>query len=89
MDVAHLNVLAKMKMNQQFQIYVYLLNEGTDVWRPVQARSLGNHLFRITSENDDPEDEEWQFLTGDTVRCEVRMLSNSEPHERLVAVGKI
>jgi hypothetical protein len=28
-------------------VQVALLNEGTEVWRPVQARSLGGSQFRI------------------------------------------
>jgi hypothetical protein len=30
-------------------IFVALLHEGTDVWRPVQARPLGENLFRSSA----------------------------------------
>ena len=66
-------------------IYVYLLNEGTDVWRPVEAEALGSDRYRITSRNLDPEEEQWQFSTDDIVRCEVRRQSD---REFLVAVQK-
>jgi hypothetical protein len=48
-------------------IYVSLLKEGTKVWRPVQAMSLGNNVYKIISSNKDYEDEEWQFTIGDIV----------------------
>lgn len=74
-------------INNNIEIYVYLLEEGTDVWRPVQAEKLGYNTFRILSNNPDPEDEKWQFKTGDIVKCEMRMLSNS--NKCLVAIEKI
>jgi hypothetical protein len=58
------------------RIYVYLLNEGTDAWRPVEAEHLGGDQYRIESVNDDPEDQEWQFNGGDVVRCSIRQLSS-------------
>jgi hypothetical protein len=51
------------------QIYVALLDEGTDVWRPVQAKSLHGDVYRIVSENTDRQDEHWEFSTGELVRC--------------------
>jgi hypothetical protein len=44
------------------QIYVYLLEEGVDVWRPVQARALGGDEFEILGPV--PEDEVWEFPPG-------------------------
>lgn len=48
-------------------IYVYLLWEGIDVWRPVEAlvESAG---YRITGS--EPKGENWQFNAGSLVRCE-------------------
>ena len=59
-------------------IYVYLLDEGTDVWRPVEAEQIAGDRYRITGTNLDPDDERWQFQTGDIVRCERRKLSGGE-----------
>jgi hypothetical protein len=59
-------------------IYVSLVNEGTDVWRPVSAEQLREHVYRIVSVNHDPEDEEWQFQTGDIVRCRTQVFSGGE-----------
>ena len=57
------------------RIYIYLLNEGTDCWRPVDAERVNSDSFKIISVNPDPEDEDWQFQTGSIVRCEERELS--------------
>ncbi len=49
-------------------IYVSLLNEGTDCWRPVTAEHVSEDLFRIADSQ--PEDEEWQFKPGQVVLCQ-------------------
>lgn len=62
-------------------VYVALLDEGVDVWRPVQAEHVGGDLYRLTGER--PDDEAWFFGAGDVVRCKERTLSGdygrSEP----------
>ena len=68
-------------------IYIELLNEGTVVYRPVQASPVGKDLYRIESINKDPEDEEWRFPKGAIVRCGIRKLSSTE--EALVAIEEI
>ena len=73
--------------NNITEIYVYLLDEGTDTWRPVKAEKLSDNTFQIVSQNSDPEDEKWQFSTGDIVKCEERILSNSQ--KCLVAIEKL
>ena len=70
-------------------IYVYLLDENVDVWRPVEAEPVGD-AFRIVGEP--PDDEKWEFQPGEVVRCETRMLtqrgpSEAEPH--LIAVERV
>ena len=65
-------------------IYIYLVSEGTDCWRPVEAVQLENNWFRIASTA--PEGEEWEFLCGDVVKCEIRDFSSGS--SSLVAVGK-
>lgn len=64
-------------------IYIALLNEGIDVWRPVLAVRRADDLFEIVSRNDDPEDESWEFPSGSLVRCETKQLSCGQ---HLVAV---
>lgn len=60
-------------MSEIVIVYVKLLDEGTDAWRPVQARHLHDHCFLLLGK---PKDEEiWEFITGSTVICEHRELS--------------
>jgi hypothetical protein len=49
------------------EIYVAILNEGVDVWRPVQARPLAGNEFEILGPV--PADETWEFPPGAVVRC--------------------
>ena len=57
-------------------VYVALLNEGTDVWRPVEARSLGRNLFRLIGVDEEVSDESWQFPIGAVVRCETKVFDD-------------
>jgi hypothetical protein len=57
-------------------IYMPLLNEGTDVWRPVEATQLSAGTYRVEGEM--PDDEEWMFAPGTAVRCEPKLLSGGE-----------
>ena len=49
------------------KIYVKLLNESVDVWRPVDADEHYG-LYRITSHNYN-DDEDWEFNFNDSVIC--------------------
>ena len=57
-------------------IYIPLLDEGLNVYRPTEAERLpdGSYLVRPTPDYD-PEDEAWQFVPGSRVTCEVKQLS--------------
>lgn len=58
-------------------VYVKLLDEGVDVWRPVPAEVLGQRQYRLLpTDNYDPDDEIWEFLPGTAVICEPRKLSD-------------
>ena len=71
-------------------IYVRLLDEGVDVWRPVSAEILGKERYRIISEPSDPEDEKWEFQSGDVVQCiQKELMDGTEPISHLVAVSKV
>ena len=68
-------------------VYVALLDEGVDVWRPVQAEHAEGDLYRLKEEP--PDDEVWPFAVGDVVRCQMRTLSGGEQREPvLVAYEK-
>ena len=62
-------------------IYVPLLEEGTDVWRPVVAEKLIDETFRILGEM--PEDERWEYRPGQRVFVKQHVFSG--PVSGLVA----
>jgi hypothetical protein len=61
-------------MSHLYKVHVSLLDEGTEVWRPVDAELVGPSLFRLLGTV--PNDESWEFLPGTVVRCENRLLSS-------------
>lgn len=63
-------------------LYMPMLDEGTDVWRPVAAQPLDHSMAQIRSET--PDDELWQFPTGARIVYEERELSAGP---RLVVTG--
>jgi hypothetical protein len=51
------------------EIYVILLDEGTDTIRPTKAEVLPNGLYKLLpTPNYDPEDEHWEFPPGSIVK---------------------
>ena len=56
-------------------IYVRLPDEPVEVYVPVQARSLGDGLYKLEASGDyDPELTRWEFPPGSIVLCEDRQL---------------
>jgi len=76
-----------MPQSQIVQIYVYLPDEAVDVWRPVDAEPVDEQAYRIVSTNPEPEDERWEFSTGEVVRCVLKVFSGGE--RGLVAVERV
>jgi hypothetical protein len=72
-------------------IYVEILNEATPVWRATEAEVLADGMYRIlTPDHYWPEDEEWEFIPGSIVRCEIKTLIHGDtPVPRLVAVERV
>ncbi len=58
-------------MNGIAEIYVALLDEGVDVWKPVRAEQLSDNTYRILSQPYDRTIETWQYDPGDVVLCEM------------------
>ena len=57
-------------------VYVRLLGEGTEVYRPVPAQQVSSSIFVLGGEDIyNPEDEEWEFLPGARVWVETKFLS--------------
>jgi len=60
-------------------IYIRLLEEGTEVFRPTSAEPLEGGLLKVLSTPDyDPEDERWEFVPGTVVKGEKRELDGEE-----------
>lgn len=53
------------------EIYVSLLDEGVEVWRPVQAEHIRGHVYRIADQPYERDVETWQFEPGTEVICEM------------------
>ena len=58
-------------------IYVYLLNEGTDVWRPVPSQHVSGDIYVLGQVEGVavPDDEEWEFPPGTRVKVEKQSLA--------------
>jgi len=58
------------------RIYVRLLDEGVDVWRPPEAERLDDDTMRLVlAQPKDDDTEKWEFSPGDTVKCRLGELS--------------
>ena len=59
-------------------VYVRLLREGVNVWRPVPAMQLQHGMVTLKKTDDyDPEDEVWEFIPGLTVFVEEMTLEGN------------
>lgn len=57
-------------------IYMPLLDEGMEVWRPVDATALKRDNYKVEGQMD--EGELWAFTPGTVVRCEWKVFNNGE-----------
>ena len=67
------------------RVYVALLDEGVEVWRPADAEPLGDGLYRLTGPV--PDTEIWRFPLGSVVHCEPRTFEDG--NSDLVAVEEL
>jgi hypothetical protein len=76
-------------MSELATIYMKLLGEGADVWRPVQAERIAPDIYLVLGPV--PEDEEWAFPPGNLVRCAERALSGDHGRREnwQVAVARV
>lgn len=56
-------------MKGSIKIYVALLDEGVEVWRPIDAERVHDHVYRIAEQPYDRDSERWEFEPGDEVIC--------------------
>jgi len=59
-------------------IYIALANEGTPVWRPIEAKKLEENLYEIPIDVVVPKDEEWEFKPGTKVKCKEKAFSDGK-----------
>ena len=57
-------------VGERVTIFVKLLGEAVDVWRPVDADHLADDKYRVLGEI--PDAEVWEFQPGDVVHCRSR-----------------
>jgi len=61
------------------RVYVRLLDEGVEVFRPAQATLIGPGQARLAVPSDyDPEDEHWEFEPGSVVAITERLLDGEK-----------
>ena len=51
------------------KIFVKLLDENIDCWRPVEAIAEHHDCYLIVGPDEDQELERWEFHVGEVVRC--------------------
>ncbi len=69
-------------MSEEIEIYVYLEDEGVDVWCSTTAKPLGDGRFLLQATPDyDPEVEKWEFVPGSVVTCRVRRFQGELEHK--------
>lgn len=66
-------MIANGNMTGKATIYMPLLDEGTDVWRPVEAIRDGDGYLVLGPM---PPDEAWKYAPGTVVRCEFHVFSD-------------
>ena len=59
------------------EVWVSLLDEAVDVWRPVRAQHVRGNVYALADQPYDRELETWQFDPGDEVVCELIDASES------------
>lgn len=60
----------------QKTIYMPLIGEGTECWRPVRAVQVADDVFEIAEEV--PEGESWRFAGFSRVRCKDRTFADGQ-----------
>jgi hypothetical protein len=68
-------------------IYIKLLDEVIDVWRPTMGIQIDDFIFLVLpTEKYESLDEEWEFPPGTRVRCRKKMING---HPSFVAFEEV
>lgn len=63
-------------MSNDSIVYVSLLDEAVDVWKPMKAKHISNTHYQIADSPDETDYDSLEFKPGEVVRCEERKLSD-------------
>ncbi len=64
-------------MSESETVYIKVLNERTEVWRPVECINQDDFIFLIPNDTKVPDTETWQFQPGARIQCGVRELTSN------------
>lgn len=67
---------AETVSNIEREVFVQILDEGTPVYRPVEAVFVAKGIYRLKDSGPYDSDECWEFPPGSLVRCEERTLQD-------------
>jgi hypothetical protein len=63
-------------MPGSLKVYVKIVDDAVDVWRPVAARKVRAGVYQLVGET--PDGETWEFPTGKMVRCRLSTLEDGK-----------
>jgi hypothetical protein len=80
-------------MNTKSQIFIKLIDEGIEVYRPVDAELIEENIYRILKTNHNCKNsalEEWEFLPNDIVECKTKKMKGdfNKLNDIIVAILK-
>lgn len=76
-----------IKKMKKEKLLIKLLNEGTIVYKPVMSTLIKSNIYQIDKENEyDSEDEKWEFLPGEIVFVEEKIIDNKK---LIIAIKKV
>ncbi len=60
-------------------VYVKLMDEGIDVWRPVESSLVAEpNIFRLANTDSSTEGGTWEFRPGSLVEVEMKTINDEE-----------
>lgn len=69
----------KISSTDTREVFVRLLDEGTDVRRPTMAIALGGTRYQLLATDDyDPDEEHWEFPPDSVVDCGNQWIAGRE-----------
>ena len=69
-------------------VYVPLVGEGTDCWRPVHADRIDGDVYEITVDKE-PDGERWAFPPRSRVRCREHLFPDGRVGLAAVEIAQV